>query len=162
MRELTRQPLQQGTTGNKREASRDAVVSECELGAAPERVWRALTEPELLAKWLLPNDIRPLRGARFTLQGPPGTPDGRVECEILEAQPNRLLQYRWRIAADGSEAAAGPPLDSTVTFELFPTITGGTLLRVIHAGFAAAIPHSIASQTRASTACASAGLRWAA
>jgi uncharacterized protein YndB with AHSA1/START domain len=51
-----------------------AVVTECELPDAPEKVWRALTVPELLAAWL---------------------PDA-VDCEILASEPDRLLRYRWR------------------------------------------------------------------
>ena len=32
---------------------------ECDLPDPPEKVWRALTEPELLAAWMMPNDIKP-------------------------------------------------------------------------------------------------------
>jgi uncharacterized protein YndB with AHSA1/START domain len=32
--------------------SPDAVVTECDLPEAPEKVWKALTAPELLAAWL--------------------------------------------------------------------------------------------------------------
>jgi hypothetical protein len=31
----------------------------------PEKVWRALTEPKLLAAWLMVTDLRPLVGNRF-------------------------------------------------------------------------------------------------
>jgi len=32
----------------------DTIAFEFELNHAPEKVWRALTEPELLSEWLLP------------------------------------------------------------------------------------------------------------
>ena len=35
---------------------KDTVTTECDLPDAPEKVWRALTEPELLARWL-PDEI---------------------------------------------------------------------------------------------------------
>src|SRR5262249_7936669 len=43
----------------------ESVVLECDLPEPPEQVWKALTEPALLAAWLMPNDIRPEPGARF-------------------------------------------------------------------------------------------------
>ena len=46
----------------------DAVVLECDLPEPRDKVWRALTEQDLLAKWLLPNDIRPEVGAKFQLE----------------------------------------------------------------------------------------------
>ena len=49
-------------------ADDEAVVFECDLPEPREKVWRALTERELLAKWLLPNDLRPEVGAKFNLR----------------------------------------------------------------------------------------------
>ena len=99
--------------------SPDAVVTECDLPEAPEQVWKALTVPELLAAWL---------------------PEA-VDCEILAAEPDRLLCYRWRAAA-GDKDAVGRPVDSVVTFELTGTAGGGTHLRVDHrvVAVAAVIP----------------------
>jgi uncharacterized protein YndB with AHSA1/START domain len=80
----------------------DKVTTECDLPDAPEKVWRALTEPELLARWL---------------------PDA-LSSEVLAAEPPKLLQYRWRAPQDDR--------DSYVTFELTGTEDGGTHLRVDH------------------------------
>lgn len=113
------------------------LVFECELREPPPTVWKALTDSQLLAKWLLPNDFRPEAGRRFTfssLESIEGVPASRIDCEVLEIEPNRLLRYSWR-NGEIERDAAGQPLDSTVTFELFPTITGGTFLRLIHGGF---------------------------
>lgn len=104
----------------------DTVTVEGELPDAPEKVWRALTVPELLAAWLAPNDIRPEPGARFRFTP---TPDlgGAVECEVLTAQAPYLLRYRWR--------QEGGATDSIVSFELMRTLHGGTRLRLVHDGF---------------------------
>lgn len=40
------------------------------IAAPPERVWRALTEPELLAGWWVPGDIAATVGHRFALDMP--------------------------------------------------------------------------------------------
>ena len=100
--------------------SPDAVITECDLPEAPEKVWKALTVPELLAAWL---------------------PEA-VDCEILAAEPDRLLCYRWRAAAQDRDAA-GRVLDSVVTFELTGTATGGTHLRVEHRALAVVIPFKL-------------------
>ena len=36
-----------------------SIVVDYDLPYPPEKVWRALTEPELLAAWLMQNDIKP-------------------------------------------------------------------------------------------------------
>jgi uncharacterized protein YndB with AHSA1/START domain len=106
------------------------VVVECDLPDPPEKVWKALTVPELLAAWLMPNDIRPEAGSRFRLREQPGSnrADGPIECEALAAQPNRLLRLSWRA---GERDADGRELDSIVTFELSETPAGGTHLRLL-------------------------------
>ncbi|HEY5071318.1 MAG TPA: SRPBCC domain-containing protein [Caulobacteraceae bacterium] len=101
----------------------EEVVVEADLQSAPEKVWRALSEPELVARWLLPGDIRPEPGARFAFDD-----DGRrIECEVLEALPQRCLRYRWR--------EAGAAVESEVSFVLTPLADGGTHLRVAHRPF---------------------------
>ncbi|CAM5645205.1 hypothetical protein MAUB1S_11139 [Mycolicibacterium aubagnense] len=107
--------------------SRDDIVVECDLPEAPEKVWRALTEPEIVAAWLLPNDIRSETGQRFSLGA-----EGRIACTVLEAEPGRLLRYSWR---ETGGSGAGEGFDSVVTFELTHAADGGTHLRVVHDGF---------------------------
>jgi uncharacterized protein YndB with AHSA1/START domain len=111
----------------------DSVIVECDLADPPQKVWRALTVPNLLAAWLMPNDICPQVGARFTLQEKPGS-DHDIECKVLEIKPHRLLRYSWR-RDDGERNPGGRALDSVVTFELAETTTGGTHLRLTHNGF---------------------------
>jgi uncharacterized protein YndB with AHSA1/START domain len=123
--------------------STDGVVFECDLPDTREKVWRALTERELLAAWLMPNDIRPEVGARFQLQ-PAAAPAGEgapVNCEILEAEPGRKLRWRQQEPLD----AVSPRLfvESVVTFELSDLPGGGTHLRIVHDGFTSGVTRCI-------------------
>lgn len=115
----------------------DTVTLDCELAAPPEKVWRALTVPALLARWLMPNDIRPQVGARFSFQPDSVGRGEHVECEVLAAEPNRRLTLRWRseAASDGRE----PAVDSVVDFQLIPVADGRTRLRLVHSGLPAAM-----------------------
>ncbi|MCX5514331.1 ATPase [Kaistia algarum] len=109
---------------------------ECDLDAPIEKVWRALSEPALLAQWLLPNDIAPETGAHFTRAGA-ADQGGTIDCEILESDPPRHLRFSWRASetrADGTQDT----LDTVVTFELEPTADGRTHLRLVHDGFVVA------------------------
>ncbi|MGK9236718.1 SRPBCC domain-containing protein [Inquilinus limosus] len=148
----------------------DAVTVDCELDHPPEKVWRALTEPDLLGAWLLPNDARTgigraEEGRRFTLRGGPGA-EKPIDCEVLAAEPPRLLRYSWR-GRDGDSDAGGRALDTVVTFTLDRTAAGGTRLRIVHSGFrigaratALQIPGRRAARPRAMAV--HGGLRWAA
>lgn len=104
-----------------------SVVVERMFAAPPEKLWRALTQPHLIAEWLMPNDFRPDAGHSFTLRNTP-RPDVNVviDCTVIAVEPPRTLSYSW--------SAYG--LDSIVTFTLTPTPTG-TLLRMEQAGFRA-------------------------
>jgi len=87
----------------------------------PETVWRALTEPELLARWWAPGDVRAEVGHTFSLDMGPW---GRQSCRVLEVQEGRLLRYSF---GEGV-------LDSSVTWRLAPE-GSGTRLFLTHDGF---------------------------
>ena len=104
----------------------EALWFEFDLAHPPEKVWRALTDPALLAEWLLPAiDFRLEPGAAFTFktQPYPGW-DGTVNCQFLEIEANRKLRYTWTV----------PFLDTVVTFTLTPT-PSGTRLTLVQSGF---------------------------
>lgn len=102
-----------------------AIVIEDTLPHDPAVVWRVLTTPDLIARWLMKNDFAPKVGHRFSFEGQPvGDWDGHVRCEVLELDEPRRLVYSW----------AGGNLDSTLTFTLTP-VDGGTRLRMVHDGF---------------------------
>ncbi|MBV9772529.1 MAG: SRPBCC domain-containing protein [Gemmatimonadetes bacterium] len=87
----------------------------------PAALWRALTDPELHARWWAAGDVRPVVGHRFELDMGPW---GMQPCEVLEVEPERLLRYRF---ATGS-------LDTLITWRLLPE-EGGTRLRLTQEGF---------------------------
>jgi uncharacterized protein YndB with AHSA1/START domain len=55
---------------------------------SPAKVWRALTEPELMALWgMRPEGFAPVAGTRYKLYGKPNRMwRGFIECEVLEAR----------------------------------------------------------------------------
>jgi uncharacterized protein YndB with AHSA1/START domain len=107
-----------------------SIVVEYEMPQAPAKVWRALTEPALLAAWLMPNDIRPVVGHRFHFRAEPVAGwNGIVDCEVLAVEPQALLRYSW------TGGAGEAKLDSVVTWTLAPAPDGGTRLRLEHTGF---------------------------
>lgn len=103
------------------------VTVEREFPHPPERLWRALTQPHLIAEWLMKNDFAPVVGHRFNLSGDWG---GVLDCEVLAIEPGRALSYRW----DHVNANPAYDLRSVVRFTLTPT-PGGTLLRMEQEGF---------------------------
>jgi uncharacterized protein YndB with AHSA1/START domain len=119
-------------------ATRDdtqAIIVEYELAHPPAKVWRALTDSKLVASWLMPNDLRPEVGHRFTFRANPVPGwDGVCHCEVLEVKPNERLSYTWR-GGSGELTNYGSRLDTVVTWTLAPTTSGGTLLRLVHSGF---------------------------
>jgi uncharacterized protein YndB with AHSA1/START domain len=125
------------TDEKQTQTAKDALAFECDLPDAPEKVWRALTVPELLAEWMMPNDIKPETGNRFAFAGP----EAPIECEVLDAEPGRMLRYSWR---ERSGDADRQELDSIVTFTLARTVSGGTHLRIVHDGFVQAATPAVA------------------
>jgi len=110
------------TTGSQTES----LAFEFDLPHGPEKVWRALTDPALLAEWLLPViDLKLEPGAAFTFktQPYPGW-DGTVSCRFVEIEAHRKLVYTWSV----------PFLDTVVTFTLTPTASG-TRLSLVQSGF---------------------------
>jgi uncharacterized protein YndB with AHSA1/START domain len=97
-----------------------AVVVEREFPFPAERLWRALTQPHLIAEWLMKNDFMPVADHRFTFSADWGS----VDCQVRAVVPNKTLSYSW--AAHG--------LESVVTWTLTPTGTG-THLRMEQVGF---------------------------
>jgi uncharacterized protein YndB with AHSA1/START domain len=97
-----------------------SVTVEREIPFPPEKIWRALTQPQLIEEWLMKNDFKPVVGHGFNLRADWGA----VDCQVLAIEPNKTLSYTW--------AAYG--LESVVTWTLTPTSTG-TQLRMEQSGF---------------------------
>src|SRR3546814_14033443 len=101
-----------------------SVVVERDVPHAPEKIWRALTQPHLIEEWLMKNDFAPVTGHRFSLRVDPQPHwDGVIACEVRIVEPNKTLSYPW--------AALG--LDSVVTWTL-PPLPAGPRLRMEQTG----------------------------
>jgi uncharacterized protein YndB with AHSA1/START domain len=104
----------------------DSISFEFDLHHSPEKVWRALTDPVLLAEWLLPViglELAPGAAFTFKTQPQPGW-DGIVNCRFLEIEAQRKLSWRWVVG----------DIDTVVTFTLAATASG-TRLSLVHSGF---------------------------
>jgi len=104
----------------------ESISFEFDLRHSPEKVWRALTDPVLLAEWLLPVvDLKLEPGAAFTFktQAYPGW-DGTVNCRFVQIEAHRKLSYTWVVG----------DMDTVVTFTLTPTASG-TRLSLVQSGF---------------------------
>lgn len=90
----------------------DAVIFETELNAPPEKVWRALTIPEYLDRWLdLP---------------------AATEISVVRADEPHSVTYRWREQGEDPSSIG----ESVVTFEVTPLENGGSRFRLTHAPIA--------------------------
>ena len=104
----------------------DTVSLEFDFKHPPAKVWRALTDPALLAQWLFPvTGFKLDRGAPFKINAPPQPGwDGIVNCRVIDADEPRMLSYNWVVG----------DIDTVVTFTLEPTAKG-TRMTLVQSGF---------------------------
>ena len=105
--------------------------------ASPEKVWRALTQPEALKQWMAPTDdfLVPVAATDLRVGGRyhivMKSPDGEehdVSGTYRTLEPNRKLVYTWAWKST-------PERESLVTIEL-RAAGGGTELTLKHERFA--------------------------
>ncbi|MFC5747664.1 TIGR03086 family metal-binding protein [Actinomadura rugatobispora] len=109
----------------------DTISVDQFLAHPPAKVWRALTEPELLARWLMPGDFRLEVGHRYRMQTRPVPAtgfSGTVLAEVLAFEPEKMLRVSWQDAEGGGDT------DWTITWTLQPE-GRGTRLFLLHEGF---------------------------
>lgn len=116
-------------------SAQDLLVSiDRVLPASPERVFSALTQPDLFARWMGPEgsdvtveEMTLTLGGRlaFLVNLPEGGPQFRLFGFYEEIEPPRRLVHSW--AMDGDDEV------STVVFELEPH-GEGTRLQLTHHG----------------------------
>lgn len=116
-----------------------------------EQVWAALTDANLLGKWFMENDIKPLLNYEFTFRMAPQKGwDGITYCKVTEVEPLKSITYTYQGKASGEKtlACAGihsetadkaakgifAELDTVLRFTLTP-ICGGTTLTMEHSGY---------------------------
>ena len=109
------------------------ITHAIQYNQSPAAVWDYLTRAELLAQWLMPNDIQPIQGHEFTFRISPMPAyqfDGIVYCKILEVVPFKKLVYTWK----GGPEKGKINLDTVVEWTLSEK-NGGTELFLEHKGF---------------------------
>jgi hypothetical protein len=101
----------QAVTGQQA-AGRHVVRVEEFLPCPAESVWRVLTDPDLIARWLMPNEFRLEAGHRFAIDSDPirrcGL-GGTGHCEVLALDAGKMLRIAWGAAHENMSG-----LDSTV------------------------------------------------
>jgi uncharacterized protein YndB with AHSA1/START domain len=109
------------------------IVHRFQFAHPPQMVWEYLTDAELLAQWLMPNDFKPEVGHAFQFHTKPRIKlgfDGIVHCRVLEVVPYQRLSYTWK----GGMSKDNPSLDSVVVWTL-TEVNGHTELLLEHKGF---------------------------
>ncbi|MGG6898075.1 SRPBCC family protein [Rhizobium sp. BR 315] len=86
-------------------ARKNGIELEYDLEEPPQKVWRAVSTPELRENWL--------------------PKEALADPEAISITPGEEICYRLRDDAP-------PFLESTVTFRIAPNANGGTSLRIIH------------------------------
>jgi uncharacterized protein YndB with AHSA1/START domain len=121
----------------------DAVISEIEIHAPPDRVFKALIDANALERWFTnPScpvhtwEMDPRIGGRYRYTTKKGTNSvngvAEFEChgEILELDPPRVLVYTWIGNWHDDKTRS-----TTVRWELSP-LSAGTRVKVTHSGLA--------------------------
>ena len=104
----------------------DQFATEVDLPAPPEEVFRHLTDPAAMIRWMGQHAVlKPVPGGAFEIDIN-GVP---VRGQYLEIDPPRRVLVSWGIAGNSGM----PPGATTVEFTLTPTPVG-TLLRLVHRG----------------------------
>ena len=129
--------MEQASLKKDKPGDKPALVIQRQFPVAPEKVWRAWTDPEALRRWFGPEgppavsvaDIDLRAGGRFRLVF--GGPDGN-EHEAAgvyrEVQPHRKLVFSW------CWPRTTPDRVSQITILLRP-VTGGTDMEFRHEQF---------------------------
>lgn len=112
------------------------------LHAPPERVFRAFLEPDLLRRWIAPDELDVDRiavdarvgGLLEVWHSRDGVPTGKFEGRFLTIDPPRELVYRWAFV--GTEPEKGEYFDTLVTVRLRPWGDGATQITVVQAELA--------------------------
>ena len=100
------------------------------IKAPPERIWEAITTPEMIAKYFFGTRTESTFKAGSRIRGlSPDRSKLWTDNEVLESEPPHRLVHTWRSLYDDDLAAEE---ESRVTWEIEPQENGTTLLTVVH------------------------------
>jgi len=105
------------------------ATAQCEIDAPPEKVWRALTDPRLIKKYMFGSEVRTdwKPGSPITWQGEFEGRKYMDKGEIITVEPGRRLEITHFSPLSGQEDR--PENYHRVSYELQQT-DGGTSLRL--------------------------------
>jgi uncharacterized protein YndB with AHSA1/START domain len=105
------------------------ATAECEIDAPPDKVWRALTDPELLKKYMFGSEVKTdwQPGSPITWKGEFEGREYEDKGEIISVDPGRRLEVTHFSPLTGQEDR--PENYHRVRYELQQT-TGGTSVRL--------------------------------
>jgi uncharacterized protein YndB with AHSA1/START domain len=132
------------TTKSRITPDNDAVITEIEIAAPPERVFQAIVDREQALQWgggeqfeIILWEMDPRPGGKWSFvskerrgNNPSGLDRVEHHGEFLEVDPPRLLVQTWY-----ANWHPDPSQRTIVRWDLTPTKTG-TLLKVTHSGLA--------------------------
>lgn len=106
----------------------EPIQKKITVNAEVSKVWRALTEPALLEKWLMmTTTFLPQKGKEFTFKADPTEVwDGIFNCKVMEVVENKKLVYTWN--------AGFLNTDTLVTISL-KEIGNKTEIILVHSGW---------------------------
>jgi uncharacterized protein YndB with AHSA1/START domain len=105
------------------------ATAQCEIDAAPDKVWQALTDPELIKKYMFGSEVKTdwKPGSPITWQGEFEGRKYEDKGEILAVEPGRRLEVTHFSPLTGQEDR--PENYHRVLYELRQT-DGGTSVRL--------------------------------
>ncbi|TCC30492.1 SRPBCC domain-containing protein [Kribbella sindirgiensis] len=104
------------------------------ISAAPEKVWRTVTEPELISQWFGQLTLTGA-GAGVGALGTIGWPgERRVPIRVETFDPQTTVSYRWWNEEDPLPETVDEQRSTVFTFTL-EKVPGGTQLTVVETGF---------------------------
>jgi uncharacterized protein YndB with AHSA1/START domain len=121
------------STDRARRSSLSDIRIVREYPHSPEKIWKLLTQPDLIPLWTStgrggrPIGLSPVVGTRFRyIANPMPGWDGIVDCEVLEVREPYLLTYSW---------LGGDKDNLTTVRNILERLAHGTRFTWEHTGF---------------------------
>ncbi len=98
-----------------------SLTVEKEYNYPIEKVWKAITNPEAIAKWFIPGDFKPVVGSEYSFENE----YTKVRGKIINLEEPVLMVYSW--IKENTE------IETIVSWKLKET-ESGTKLTILHEG----------------------------